>query len=69
MAKALSLYEMDDMIRNAGAERVDEQASRKLRDILEDAGKDILFKATIIARHANRNYVTREDVLLAAGYY
>jgi len=64
--KMLSLFDMDEMLRQAGAERVGEDASKKLRDILEDSGKDIVFKAKILSRHAGRNVVTREDILLAA---
>lgn len=69
LVTSLSLFDMDDFIRGAGAERVDEKASKKLASILEDTAKDIMFKAKILARHANRDFVTREDILLAAGYY
>ncbi|MFH0922780.1 MAG: histone [Candidatus Micrarchaeota archaeon] len=66
VAKMLSLFDMDEMLRQAGAERVGEDASKKLRDILEDSGKDIVFKARILSRHAGRNQITREDIMLAA---
>lgn len=66
VVKMLSLFDMDEMLRQAGAERVGEDASRKLRDILEDSGKDIMFKAKILSRHAGRSVITREDILLAA---
>ncbi|PIO05951.1 histone [Candidatus Micrarchaeota archaeon CG08_land_8_20_14_0_20_59_11] len=62
----LSLFDMDVLLRNAGAERVGEDASRKLGDILEDRAKEVVFRAKIYARHAGRKYVTREDILLAA---
>lgn len=68
MKGCLSLFDMDVFLRNAGAERVGEDASVKLAELLEDVGKDIVFRAKVIARHANRNYVTRQDVLIAAGY-
>ena len=64
--RTLSLFDMDVFLRNAGAERVGEDASRKLGDILEDRAKDVVFRAMIYARHAGRNYITREDILLAA---
>ncbi|VVB67178.1 Archaeal histone HAN1 subunit A [Candidatus Norongarragalina meridionalis] len=64
--RMLSLFDMDVLLRNAGAERVGEDASRKLGDILEDRAKDVVFRAKIYARHAGRNTVTREDIMLAA---
>lgn len=62
----LSLFDMDDFIRGAGAERVSECASRKLREILEDQAQEVVFQAKLLARHAGRNRVTRDDILLAA---
>ena len=68
MGNVLSLFDMDVFLRKAGAERVGEDASVKLAELLEDASEEIVSKAKVFARHANRNYVTREDILLAAGY-
>jgi histone H3/H4 len=64
--KTLSMYDLDKIIRSAGAERVDEKASRKLGEILEDEAKTIIERARVYARHAGRSFVTREDVMLAA---
>ncbi|MFH1246802.1 MAG: histone [Candidatus Micrarchaeota archaeon] len=61
-----SLFEMDKILRVAGADRVDERASKKLRELLEDSAEEIAFKAKILARHAGRNNVQREDIQLAA---
>ncbi|MEM4255474.1 MAG: histone [Candidatus Norongarragalinales archaeon] len=66
MAKAFALFEMDFLLRSVGAQRVDENASRKLAEILEDDGKAILHKARILARHAGRKNITKKDVALAA---
>lgn len=60
---------MDVLLRKAGAERVGEDASVKLAELLEDVAGTVVFKARVIARHANRNYITRNDIMLAAGYY
>ncbi|MFH0713469.1 MAG: histone [Candidatus Micrarchaeota archaeon] len=57
---------MDKFFRVAGADRVDERASRKLRELLEDSAAEIAFNAKILARHAGRNNVSREDIQLAA---
>lgn len=61
-----SLFDMDKILRSVGAERIDEHASRKLREFLEDSAKDIAFKAKIFARHAGRKHVAKEDIILAA---
>ncbi len=61
-----SLFEMDKILRVAGADRIDERASKKLRELLEDSAEEIAFKAKILARHAGRNHLQREDILLAA---
>lgn len=67
MAKpAFPLLDMDGLIRSAGAERVDENASRKLSEILEDAGKDLMHRARQLAYYAGRKQITREDILLAS---
>ena len=60
---------MDSIIRKTGAERVGEDASEKLRDILEDSGKDILFKAKQLSYYAGRKEITRDDILLAATHF
>lgn len=62
----LSLFDMDDFLRDAGAQRVSECASKKLRELLEDESKRIVFKAKVLARHAGRNRLTKQDILLAA---
>ena len=61
-----SLFDMDNILRTAGAERIDERASKKLRELLEDSASDITLKAKILSRHAGRNNVTPEDIRLAA---
>lgn len=66
VAKSFSLFEMDDLIRSAGAERVDEKASKKLMEVLEDKGTNILEKARILAYHAGRSEINKDDVYLAA---
>lgn len=66
VAKVFSLFEMDSILRKAGAERVSEKASQKLSEVLEDSAKQLLEKARLLARHAGRSRVTRKDVLLAA---
>ncbi|HII38546.1 TPA: histone [Candidatus Micrarchaeota archaeon] len=57
---------MDRFLRNAGAERVGEDASIKLCQLLEDSAEEVIAKAKVLARHAGRNNVIREDIVLAA---
>lgn len=61
-----SLFDMDGMLRQAGAERVDEHASKKLSEILEDSAKDLMHKARVLATYAGRKHITRDDIRLAA---
>ncbi|MBI4406426.1 histone [Candidatus Micrarchaeota archaeon] len=64
---SFSLFEMDKILRTgATGLRVDERASRKLRELLEDSAQEIAFKAKIFARHAGRSHVQKEDIQLAA---
>ena len=65
-ARAFSLLDIDQFLRNAGADRVGEDASIKLCQLLEDSADEIVSKAKILARHAGRNDITREDIVLAA---
>ncbi len=66
MSKIFSLLDIDQFLRNAGAERVGEDASRKLSEILEDTGVRVMEQARVLAYHAGRKQITRDDVLLAA---
>ncbi|MBI5225851.1 NFYB/HAP3 family transcription factor subunit [Candidatus Micrarchaeota archaeon] len=64
--RELSLFDSDAFFRSAGADRVGEDASRKLVEVLEDSAARIVFQAKILAGHAGRKSITREDILLAA---
>ena len=50
------------MIRNAGAERVSEDAGVALREVLEDKAEEIATKAINLSKHAKRSTVKREDI-------
>jgi len=63
------LYDMDRIIRGAGAERVGEDASRKLSEVLEDSAAEILLNAKKLAIHAGRRNIRKEDILLASRLY
>ena len=50
------------LIRNAGAERVSEDAGVALREVLEDKAEEIATKAINLSKHAKRSTVKREDI-------
>ncbi|MBI5225351.1 histone family protein [Candidatus Micrarchaeota archaeon] len=61
----LPLAAVERLIRKAGAERVSEDASEALADILEEYAITLGQKAASLAKHAGRKTVTGEDVKLA----
>jgi histone H3/H4 len=52
-------------MRNAGAERVSEDASQALVEVLEEYGEKVAAKSVALAKHAGRKTVKAEDVLEA----
>ncbi|MFC1787126.1 histone family protein [Halobacteriota archaeon] len=54
------------MIRNAGANRVSEDACEALAEVLEEYGLEISTEAIKLARHAGRKTVKAVDIKLAA---
>ncbi len=50
------------LVRNAGAERVSEEASEALVEILEAEGEKIAKRAVSLAKHAGRKTVKKEDI-------
>ncbi len=50
------------LVRNAGAERVSEDASEALAQLLEKYGENVARKAVSLAKHAGRKTVKAEDI-------
>ncbi len=54
------------LIRNAGANRISEDACEALAEVLEEYGLDISTEAIKLAKHAGRKTVKAVDIKLAA---
>lgn len=56
---------VEKLIREAGAERVSEDAASELAEILEKLGLELSAKAIKFAKHAGRKTITAADIKLA----
>ena len=55
----------DRLLRQAGASRLSFEASKELRDVLEDLAIIISKKAIELVNHRGQQTITKEDVRLA----
>lgn len=52
------------ILRNNGAERVSDSAAKALRDAIEEIAEGLSKEAVIVARHAGRKTIKKEDIEL-----
>lgn len=59
---------VERIIRNAGADRVSEEAIEELRNAIEELGAELAEEASEMANYADRNTVKKEDIEMAVTY-
>lgn len=62
MADYISLNSMENILREAGAERVSLKAKQALSDYVEDHALEIAKKSLKLTKHAERQTVKKEDI-------
>lgn len=63
--RLIPLAAMEKIIKQAGAERVSEDAKVALKEIIEQKAEEVSQRATKFALHAGRKTVKSQDVKLA----
>ncbi len=62
----MAISAIDRLMRKAGAERVSDEASEALREVLETLALEIARDAVALAKHAGRKTVNSDDIKMAS---
>jgi histone H3/H4 len=62
--RLIPLAAMEKIMRNAGAERVSDDAKAALKEIIEEKAEEISQRAVTFAKHAGRKTIKSEDIKL-----
>lgn len=66
--RAFSLYDIEEFIKEAGAEKINERAVVSLEQELENTVKELVDEAKVYANYAGRkSIITDSDIELAGG--
>ena len=65
MERLIPLAAMEKILRNAGADRVADDAKMALKSLIEEKADEISSRAIKFALHAGRKTVKAEDIKLA----
>ena len=60
------VYKSEELLRGAGAHRVDEDASYALAERLEDHAEEILFQAVRLVQRRGGKRLQAKDIMIAA---
>ncbi|MGE0793636.1 MAG: histone family protein [Candidatus Woesearchaeota archaeon] len=66
MTQVIALAAMEKILKEAGAQRVSEEAKVALRNVLEDIALEIGEEANKLAHHAGRKTIKANDIRLAS---
>ncbi len=62
----IPLAPFERILKNAGAERISEDALKAMREAVEDYAEALAEASVALAKHAKRKTVKQEDIKLAA---
>ncbi|MCL5430299.1 MAG: NFYB/HAP3 family transcription factor subunit [Candidatus Marsarchaeota archaeon] len=66
--RVFSLYDIEDFLKEAGAERIHEKAVISLEEELENTVKELTAEAEVYANHAGRSKLIKQcDIAMAKG--
>jgi histone H3/H4 len=65
MSTKIPILALENLMKDKGAERISDDATKELRKILENYLYDLSLKASKIASHSGRKTINSGDLLIA----